>query len=180
MSTGHQLLTSREFEQLTFERPTELVRGEIVEQAMPTSQHGSVCIAVAALLYFWAKAGRHGPVFGNDSHMLVEQDPDTVRGPDVAFIRRDRLPQGKLPPGTLEIPPDLVVEVLSPSDRWSDVFDKIEEFLTCGVREVWVIDPEKRSMSIHQAGHSPLRIVESETLTRPDLLEWCLPMTPRL
>jgi Uma2 family endonuclease len=170
MSTGHQLLTAREFEQLTFERPTELVRGEIVEQEMPTSQHGAICIAIAAILYNWSRAGKHGVVFGNDSHVLVEQDPDTVRGPDVAFIRRDRLPHSKLPPGTLEIAPDLVVEVLSPSDRWSQVESKIEEYLSAGVREVWIIDPELRTVSIQQPEQPSIRLRESDAIERQQLL----------
>lgn len=170
MSVGNQLLTFREFEQMTFDRPTELVRGELVEYDMPTSQHGAVCIAIAALLYVWAKAGNRGVVFGNDSHVLVDRDPDSVRGPDVAFICRDRLPNGKLPPGTLEISPDLVIEVVSPSDRWSDIFEKIGEYLAAGVREVWVIDPEKRSLSIHQQDAPNFRLTESDTLTQRDVL----------
>lgn len=170
MSIGNQLLTFREFEQMTFERPTELVRGEIVEYDMPTSQHGAVCIAISALLYVWAKAGNHGVVFGNDSHVLVDRDPDSVRGPDAAFIRRERLPDGKLPPGTLEISPDLVIEVVSPSDRWSDIFDKIGEYLAAGVSEVWIIDPAKRSLSIHQPNHPVLRFGESDTLAHRELL----------
>jgi Uma2 family endonuclease len=170
MSIAHQPVTWRQFERMEFEHPTELVRGEISEQEMPTSQHGSVCALVAAFLVFWARTGRQGAVFSNDSHVLTERDPDTVRGPDCAFIRRERLPEGKLPAGVLEIPVDLAVEVLSPTDRWTDVLDKVLEYLRSGVREVWVIDPQRRSVAVHQPDQSPMHFAESETLTRPELL----------
>lgn len=170
MSVADKLLSYREFEKLTFERPTELVRGEIVEQEMPDSRHGSVCAAVAAFLLLWARRSRIGFVFSNDSHVLTERDPDTVRGPDCAFIRADRLPDNQLPERTLLVPVDLAVEVLSPSNRWTNMLDKVLEYLRSGVREVWVVDPEKRTQDIHQADQSPIHLTESDTVTRPDLL----------
>ncbi len=170
MSIAHQPVTWRQFERMKFEHPTELVRGEISEQEMPTSQHGSVCLAIGSELRSWARSGGYGAAFSNDSHVLTERDPDTVRGPDCAFIRRERLPDGKLPAGVLEIPVDLAVEVLSPTDRWTDVLDKVLEYLRSGVREVWVIDPQRRSVAVHLPDQSPMHFAESETLTRPELL----------
>lgn len=170
MSIVHRYITAAEFEEMTFDLPTELVCGELAEQAMPTSQHGNICLAIGALLWFWAKQGRHGAVFSNDSHVMTERDPDTVRGPDCAFIRREKLPDGKLPPGTLTIPLDLAIEVLSPSDRWTEVLDKIQEYLRSGVTEVWVIDPEQRSVTVHRAESAPLHFDGDDELTRPELL----------
>lgn len=170
MSIAQRYITAAEFEQMTFERPTELVCGELAEQAMPTSQHGSICRAIGALLWFWAKQGSHGSVFGNDSHFLKERDPDTVRGPDCAFIRREKLPGGKLPPGTLTIPVDLAIEVLSPSDRWIEVLDKVARYLRSGVTEVWIIDPEQRSVTVHRKDAAALHFDGADELTRPELL----------
>lgn len=170
MSIGQQLLTVREFDQMTFDRPTELVRGEVVELTQLTAAHGAVCASVVFFLWDWSRRGEQGVVLSSFTPVLVERDPDTVRGPDVAFIRRERLADGKVPSGTLIIAPDLTVEVLCPADRWSDVFDKIQEYLAAGVWEVWIVDPAKRSLSIHVAERSPIRLTESETLTRPELL----------
>jgi Uma2 family endonuclease len=165
------LITVDEFEQMTFERPTELVRGEIVEQAMPTSQHGSVCAAIVIALGSWARHGRHGAVFSNDSYVLTEQDPDTVRGPDCAFVRSERLVNGKLPAGTLRFPVDLAVEVLSPSDRWPDVMGKILEYLRNGTGEVWVIDADEHTVNVYRSDlQRSIRFKKDAVLTRPDLL----------
>lgn len=170
MSIAHQPVTWRQFETMVFDRPTELVHGALVEQAMPTTQHGSVCLAVGTELRKWARASGTGSAFSNDSHVLTEHDPDTVRGPDCGFVRRERLPEGKLPPGVLRIPVDLAVEVLSPSDRWADVLDKVLEYLRSGVREVWVLDPERRTLAIHQSDESAISLTEDDVLTRPNLL----------
>jgi len=164
-------ITVAEFEQMSFERPTELVRGELVEQPMSHSQHGSVVLAVGTQLRNWARAGGHGSTFCKDSWVLTEQNPDTVCSPDCAFIRRDRLPGGKLPRGTLRIPVELAIEVLSPSDRWSKVMDKVLKYLESGTGEVWVIDPEQRTVEVFRSDlQRPLRFDEGSELTRPDLL----------
>lgn len=170
MSIAHRYITAAEFEGMSFDRPMELVCGELVEQAMPTSQHGNVCLAIGALLWFWAKQGQLGSVFTNDSFVVTERDPDSVRGPDCAFIRREKLPDGKLPAGVLRIPVDLAIEVLSPTDRLTDVLDKIREYLRSGVTEVWVIDPEQRSVTVHRSESAPLNFDGDDDLTRPELL----------
>lgn len=170
MSIAQRDITAAEFERMTFDRPTELVCGELQEQAMPTSQHGAICVAISVFLWLWAKEGNHGVVFSNDSHVLTERDPDTVRGPDCAFIRREKLPDGKLPPGVLTIPVDLVIEVLSPSDRWTEVLDKVLEYLRSGVTEVWVIDPEQRSVTAHRSEASAIHFDGDDELVRLELL----------
>jgi Uma2 family endonuclease len=170
MSTIHQLLTAADFERLTFDHPAELVRGEVVEGPMPTSQHGAVCAMITAMLVAWARTHRAGVVFSNDSHIITERDPDTVRGPDCAYIRQERLPGGKLPPGVLQIPVDLAVEVLSPTDRWTEVLDKVLEYLRAGVTEVWVIDPEQKTVAVHRPTGAPLHFRAGDTLVRSDLL----------
>jgi Uma2 family endonuclease len=163
-------ITVDEFEQMEFERPTELVRGELVEQPMPTSRHGSVCLAVGAALWNWAEETGAGVAFGNDSFVLTERDPDTVRGPDCAFVSRQRLGSDQLPPGTLRFAVDLAVEVLSPSDRETNMKSKVLEYLESGVTEVWVVDPEERTVAVHRADQEPLQFGVADTITRPDLL----------
>lgn len=170
MSIAQQTISATEFEQMTFERPTELIRGDIVECEMPTFQHGSVVAWITILLGIWNKTHKLGSIGTNDSHVLTERDPDTVRGPDCAFIRFDRLPGGKLPVGVLTIPVDLAVEVLSPSDRWTEVMETVLEYLKSGVVQVWVVDPEKRTVAIHRADQTPVYLSETDSLTRPELL----------
>src|SRR5207248_1549779 len=89
-----------------------------------------------------------GHVLSNDSCIVTERNPDTVRGADVAFYSYERVPRGPIPPGLLSVPPDLVFEVLSPNDRWSDVHVKVAEYLHAGVQAVCVLDDSTRSVHV--------------------------------
>ncbi|QDT39630.1 hypothetical protein Pan189_40390 [Stratiformator vulcanicus] len=87
----------------------------------------------------------------NDTGFILERGPDTVRGPDVAFVRKSRLESGVSLQTYFDFPPDLAVEVLSPSDRWSAVTDKVDQYLDAGTALVWVVDPEKCRVYVFRA-----------------------------
>jgi Uma2 family endonuclease len=127
------LLTADEFLSLpACEHPQELVRGRVVDYPITFPLHGLVCGHVAGELGNHVEAADAGRVILTHA-VVTERDPDTVRGPDVSFYSCARLPRGPMPEtGHLDVVPDLVAEVLSPSDRWSRVFAKITEYLTAG------------------------------------------------
>jgi Uma2 family endonuclease len=106
----------------------------------------------------------------------LERDPDTVRAPDVAFIRQERLaatPQPSYWPGA----PDLVVEVISPHDRYSEVDDKVATWLAHGAQMVLVVNPRWRTVLVHRPGEPPRLLTESETLDGNDVVPgWKLPV----
>ena len=110
------------------------------------SEHGWVIMNIAAPLATFVKENQLGYVFGAETGFVIHRNPDSVRAPDVAFVRRDRVP-GKLPREYFEGPPDVAVEVLSPSDSASAIHEKAEEWLTSGCREVWLIDPQRKVAS---------------------------------
>jgi len=115
-------------------------------------RHGAIAGNLHSILGSFIRQKRLGKVFGAETGFQLETDPDTVRAPDFAFIAKRRIPK-RLPktsywPGA----PDLVVEVLSPSDRTGEVDDKISQWLTAGAQAVWVIDPKLQFVTIHQAG----------------------------
>jgi Uma2 family endonuclease len=91
-----------------------------------------------------------GEVIRNDSGFLLQRDPDTVRAPDMAFVRADRVP----PPGAdvqfVDFAPDLVVEVVSPSDRAAAVNERALDWVDAGVRLAWIVDPSSRSVVVHR------------------------------
>jgi Uma2 family endonuclease len=87
--------------------------------------------------------------------VLLERDPDTVRGPDLLVIRRERLSNGEIPRGHFQVAPDVAIEVLSPSDRWADVLQKVSQFLKAGVAEVWVIDPDHHRLHAYRMNDEP-------------------------
>src|ERR1700732_5250163 len=111
----------------------ELVRGEVIEPPPPQKPHGFVCVNIGRLLgNYTFEIGRFYPT-GNDSGVILERDPDTVRGPDVA-IYNDANSFEELHPKYGEVPPLLAVEVLSPNDRLGKVMRKVKAYLKAGVQ----------------------------------------------
>ncbi|MCA8995379.1 MAG: Uma2 family endonuclease [Planctomycetaceae bacterium] len=150
-TTATKLLTAEEYASLDhLSGPTELIRGVIVELNQPYPRHGEICAELTFLIQSHAKKHRLGRVLINDSGFITERDPDTVRGPDVAFISFQKTPPGPLPEGYLEVVPDIAFEVMSPSDRWSEVLKKVGEFLAAGVAAVCVLNPETETVQIFQ------------------------------
>lgn len=158
----------------------ELVRGRVVwagreEGApagavrMPTFKHGVVCQRVAKAIADHVEAGQLGWVAINDTFVTVDPAANTVRGPDVLYISYVRLPPGPLP-DDLPVAPDLVVEVRSPSDRWSDVFAKVSDYLAAGVTAVLVLDPERNTASVYRDDNGQQIFTAADELTLPDVL----------
>ena len=147
----------------------ELVRGEVIELSSPTKPHGVVCMNVGFELTMFVRARKFGYVTSNDSGVILTHDPDTVRGPDVALYE-DAAAWEELHPKYGEVPPILAVEVLSPNDRANRVLDKINDYLRTGVKLVWVIDPELRSVTVFAPGREPLAVTRDGELTGGDAL----------
>lgn len=123
----------------------DLVRGEVVETMPPGGQHGSIAVAVAMLLRMWMQREAGGYV-GVEAGYVLSRDPDTVRGPDVSYIRAERIPITGVPEGFWQIAPDLAVEVVSPSETATDVREKVRDFLLAGTPLVWTIYPRSREV----------------------------------
>jgi Uma2 family endonuclease len=127
----------------------ELVRGEVIELPSPTKIHGRVCINAGFLLESYVRQRGYGYITGNDAGTLLERDPDTVRGPDVALFE-DANSFQELHPKYGNVPPILAVEVLSPSDKMPQVLRKINDYLGNGVKLVWLVDPEESSVWVFE------------------------------
>jgi Uma2 family endonuclease len=147
----------------------ELVRGKVIEMPPPQKRHGFVSVNVGRLLGNYTFRRRKGYVTGNDSGVILEKDPDTVRGPDIALYE-DAQKYLELHPKYGEVPPRLAVEVLSPNDRADRVIRKITDYLNNGVEMVWLIDPEARTVTVYRANKGPLFLEEGDELTGQDVL----------
>src|SRR5262249_26305765 len=121
----------------------ELERGKVVEMPPPSKYHGFVCSNVNRILGVYASQTKGGYPCSNDSGIQVEDDPDTVRGPDISFYVDDQTADTMERKYAVE-PPRLVVEVLSPNDQQSRTNKRISQFLMRGVPLVWLVDPEVR------------------------------------
>ena len=147
----------------------ELQRGEVIEMPPPPKIHGRVCANIAFELESYVRRRRKGYVTTNDTGVILERDPDTVRGPDVA-VYEDTARFADLHPKYGESPPRLAVEVLSPNDRARQVNRKITDYLRSGVDLVWLIDPEDRSVTVYRRDRGPVRVDSGGELTGDELL----------
>jgi Uma2 family endonuclease len=168
--TPATLLTADEFTARYANIHAELVKGIVKEYPVTRPRHGTVCATITRLIGVHVDAHDLGHVMGNDTWIRTGSNPDTVRGADVCFSSYERLPKGAVPEGLLPIAPDLVVEVRSPTDRWTVVFAKVVEYLTAGVRVVVVLDPATTSASVYRADELQQIFHNNDSLTLPDVL----------
>lgn len=137
---SEKLMTAQEFWELYGARKSfpkrELVRGEVVEMAPVGGIHGGVAANLVVALHPYVRQNNLGRVMVQTGYRL-RRDPDTVSAPDVSFIRAERIPEG-LPRGFVEGPPDLAVEVVSPSDTAAEMEGKVHDYLRNGAQRVWV------------------------------------------
>ena len=171
MSTAVKSITAEEYAQMPdIGVRTELVRGEIVEMNMPKPRHGQVCNTAGWLIKSFAHEHDLGHVTSNDAGILTEQDPDTVRGGDVWFISYTKIPKGPLTQDYMEIPPDIVIEVKSVSDRWSKLLGKVAEYLDAGIGVVCVLDPETETARLYYAEKPEVILSDSDAVEFPEQL----------
>jgi Uma2 family endonuclease len=147
----------------------ELERGKVVEMPPPGKYHGFVCGRVSGVLTIYAAQRRRGYPCTNDSGLVVEHDPDTVRGPDVTFYEDDQTAESMDRKYAIE-PPRLVVEVLSPNDQTTRVLRRLSQYLKKGVPLVWLVDPEVRSVTVYRHGKDHYVLDEGEELTGEEVL----------
>jgi Uma2 family endonuclease len=129
---------------------TELIGGRLVVREPAGYQHGEVAMRLARVIANFVDAHDLGHVVAAATGFTLSISPDTVRAPDVGFVRKDRIPT-PAPRGFATFAPDLVVEVLSPGDRPGDVLAKVADWLTAGVLLVWVVDPVRRLARVYRA-----------------------------
>lgn len=127
----------------------ELSKGELVPMTPVGIRHAAVVSNLDRLLGTYVKQNGLG-IVGPEGGFRLHRDPDTVRAPDVAFISKDRLAKG-IPERFADFPPDLAVEVLSPEDTASEVLRKVEEYLTAGVRLLWVVDLATQTVTVYRS-----------------------------
>jgi Uma2 family endonuclease len=147
----------------------ELERGEVIEMTRPGKRHGFVCASAVRLLQNYCFARKKGYVCSNDTGMVVERDPDTVRGPDVSLYE-DVQKYEELDLKWGETPALLTIEVLSPHDTMGKVMRRVREQLRFGVKAVLVIDPEACNLTIHRSGQEPSILEEDQELVIEDTL----------
>jgi len=162
MSSAKTLLTADELEQMPDVDSvlTELDEGELIEMPPAGRRHGRTEIRIATILETFTRSNKLGLVYASDTGFRLTDD--TVRAPDVSFVRQSRIQGGD---GYYQGAPDLAVEIYSPSDRVRQLMRKVKQYFAAGTHTIWIVYPETREVQILEATGT------DRLLTGDDLLE---------
>ena len=166
------LVTAKEFWELYAHKDFpkyELVKGELIEMAPPGGIHGGIAANLVAALHPYVRQNNLGQIMVETGYNL-ERDPDTVRAPDVSFIRAERVSPEGLPRGFVTGAPDLAVEVVSPSDTAAEVEAKVHDYLRSGTQRVWVVYSSTRRIVTYSVDGSVRWYHEGDSLQDEELL----------
>jgi len=163
------LMTANDLLQPQIPEHAELVRGVLVVREPPGFRHADITARLTTALSIHVRAGDLGLVLSGDAGFTLATNPDTVRGADIAFVRRERLPD-PLPVGFASFAPDLVVEILSPGDRPGETLAKVADWVSAGTRLVWVIDAERRLARVYRADGTETTLGAAGVLDGEDVL----------
>ena len=148
---------------------TELVKGHILVREPPGYRHGYVGSQLLMAIGTHVRTHQLGHVLAAETGFTLFRNPDTVRAPDVSFIRSERVPSPQ-PNGYAEFAPDLAVEVLSPSDRTGPMLAKVGDWIDAGARLVWIVDPELRVARVYRADGTQSLLTADDSLDGEDVL----------
>jgi len=166
-ATTEKTWTDDELMALPDDAKYELVDGELLRASPAGGRHGDIVAELLSRIRIFVKERRLGHVFDGQTGFRL---PDgNLRSPDVSFVAAERL-AGGIPAGFLHLAPDLAVEVLSPTDQAGDVAHKVGEYLSVGVRLLWVIDPERSAAVVYRPGITPNTVRVDAALDGADVL----------
>ncbi|GIK43363.1 MAG: restriction endonuclease [Chloroflexota bacterium] len=155
--TGEELLAMGDI------GPCELIDGRIVPMSPTGGEHAYIEFYLGSEISNFVQPKKLGWVLGGEVGIYTRRQPDRVRGADVAFISKNRSPR-RPTRGFLEVAPELVVEIMSPDDRWQDVQQKLEEYFSIGVEWVWIVEPENRAIYVYRSGTEAQKFGEDDII----------------
>jgi len=148
----------------------ELVRGELKRMVPAGNEHGKLAMELGGALFQHVKINKLGTVYAAETGFKLSSDPDTVRAPDVAFVSAKRTSESGEPKGYWPGAPDLAVEVVSPEDVYTEVEEKVLEWLEAGTRMVIVVNPRKRAVTLYRSLSDIVVLTNDDTLDGGDVI----------
>jgi Uma2 family endonuclease len=145
-------------------------KGETLNMSPAGFKHGAIIARLTGALVQHIEANDLGEATGAETGFKLTGDPDTVRAPDLAFVRQELIPDGELTEKFWPGAPDLAVEVVSPGDTLYEVDEKIEDYLKAGVRMVWIVNPKKRTVTVYRPSAEPQTLAEDDMLDGQEVL----------
>lgn len=140
-----KLLTAEEYWATCDIENTELIDGKVVTIMPPGGEHGEIAGVILSFLSSFVRKQKLGRVFVETGYQL---NTHTLRSPDISFVEYSRLPDGRAPRAFIEGAPTLAVEVVSPSDLWSEIEAKVQLYLEAETDVVWIVDPQTQTVTI--------------------------------
>jgi Uma2 family endonuclease len=171
MSTATELLTADDLLSQPHDGYRyELVKGELIREPPAGNIHGKRTMRLGWRMARHVEANVLGVVFAAETGFRLATNPDTVRAPDVAFVTKTRIGEVGEFEGFWPGAPDLAVEVISPGDSYTEVEEKVEEYLNAGVRAVWVVNPRRRTITVYRTLTDMTILTENDTLEGGDII----------
>jgi Uma2 family endonuclease len=157
------LITGAELHEMVGVEPCELIEGRIVPMSPTGGEHGGIEFAIGAELRNFVRRQKLGYIVGGEVGLYIRRKPDTIRAADVAFFTTQQLPHG-LPRSYINATPELVVEIASPHDSWTEIRAKLRDYFSIGTARVWIIDPDEKTVLIYSAPDSYITLTEADTI----------------
>ena len=179
MSTVLPLMTASQLEELPDDgHRYDLLRGELIKMSPAGRDQGRIAGRFFHLFYIFVVEHGLGETYAAETGFLIATDPDTVLAPDVSFISQQRLPEIEGVSGFVPIPPDLAVEVISPTDRYAQVEKKVIEWLNAGTKVVITLNPRKSLVRIYRSPTDIQKLTVADTLELPEIAPgWSIPVS---
>ena len=168
-TTMEQVVTGEELYEMGDIGRCELVEGKVVRMSPVKPGHGRFEFRLAKHISDFVEANDLGEVMVGEVGVYVRREPDTVHGADILYISHERLERAT-PDSFLDVAPELVVEIMSPSDRWNEVKRKLREYLSAGVNVVWVVEPDERVISVYRSPTDIQEFTTQDDLVAADIL----------
>jgi len=171
VATEKRTYTVHEFWDLCHQtdKRLDLVKGELRELAPANDEHGYIAMQLAVAVAQFVKQHQLGYTFAAETGFVLSDEPATVRAPDFAYVSRERAPE-QWSRHFARFVPDFVAEVISPTDTYGEVAQKVQDWLDAGVRVVWVVDPVAKTVAVHRAGAAVRVYGEEGTLSGEEVL----------
>ena len=144
----------------------EYIRGELVPMGDPTMEHGEVSSNLVILLGTYIRQHQLGRIYTAETTFQIGQGG---RKPDVAFVSQERLPENRRQASP--IPPDLAIEVVSPTDKTYEIQEKVSEYLNAGARMVWVVEPILKTVTVYRSPNDIKTLTINDSLTGENVIE---------
>lgn len=169
-ATQEKLITGDELLEMGDIGPAELIDGKIVYLSPTGKRHGSLEYKIAKALDNFVESRGLGEIFVGEPGIYIRHDPDRVRAADVVFISNERaaLDQSE---GYFQVAPELVVEVISPTDRWEDMNEKLGDYFSIGVERVWICEPKRKDILVYRAPQEFIKVESNDILRGEGVLD---------